>query len=252
MHRKISQAAAILLFAGAAMLPGVSTGQPKNFGTLTTATFRIRYDRTVPASEIEKLGKLLEKTYDAYRSKFGLSGNRTIEVYALGSGNRVHTESRSRAFDDAVFRDGKIYLDARTVLRSDTAVHNPAARVVSESVLDALKGCPRWLIEVYGIHAGKEIDRFGSPARLGVSTFSDLNEDFLRAETAHDLREMNAKLAATARFLIDRYGEKKLENLYSQFKRGVFLEDAFEAAFGEKMSVIEKAWAASLRLPPKG
>ncbi|TLY32524.1 MAG: hypothetical protein E6K56_03090 [Ignavibacteria bacterium] len=72
------------------------------------------------------------------------------------------------------------------------------------------------------------------------------------AQTVNDLREMNAKLAATARFLIDRYGEKKLEYLYSQFKRGVPLEDAFEATFGEKMSVIEKAWAASLRSPPKG
>jgi|SRR5467141_1129265 len=252
MRRKISQAAAILLFACAAMPPGVSTAQPKKFGALTTPTFRIRYDRTITASEIEKLGKLLEKTYGVYRGKFGLSGHRTIEVYALSSGNRVHTESRSRAFDDAVFRDGRIYLDARAVLRSDTAVHNPAARVVSESVLDALKGCPRWLIEVYGIHAAKEIDRFGAPARLSVSTFSDLNEDYLRAESANDLREMNAKLAATARFLIDRYGEKKLEDLYSQFKRGVFLEDAFEAAFGEKISVIEKAWAASLRSPPKG
>ena len=242
----------MLLFAIAAMFPVVLRGQPKKFVTLTTATFRIRYDRTLNAPEIEKLGKLLEKTYGAYRSKFGLSDHRTIEVYALSSGNRVHTESRSRAFDDAVFRDGTIYLDARAVLRSDTAVHNPAARVVSESVLDALKGCPRWLIEVYGIHAGKEVDRFGSPARLSVSTFSDLNEDYLRAETANDLREINAKLAATARFLIDRYGEKKLEDLYSQFKRGVSLEDAFEATFGEKMSVIEKAWAASLRSPPKG
>ncbi|TLY32523.1 MAG: hypothetical protein E6K56_03085 [Ignavibacteria bacterium] len=149
MRRRSSQAAAMLLFAIAAMFPVVLRGQPKKFATLTTATFRIRYDRTFSAPEIEKLGKLLEKTYGAYRSKFGLSDHRTIEVYALSSGNRVHTESRSRAFDDAVFRDGTIYLDARAVLRSDTAVHNPAARVVSESVLDALKGCPRWLIEVY-------------------------------------------------------------------------------------------------------
>jgi hypothetical protein len=249
MHRKSSRSGAILLLASMAMLPAVSTGQAKKFATCTTATFRIRYDRTLTAAEIGKLGVLLERTYDAYRNKSGLSGHRTIDVFALSSGNRVQTESRSKAFDDAIFRDGKIYLDARAVLRSDTNVHNPAARVVSESVLDALKGCPRWLIEVYGIYAGKEIDRFGSPARLTVSTFSDLNEDYLRAETANDLKEMNAKLAATARFLVDRYGEKKFEALYSQLKRGPRLEEAFEAAFGEKMPVIEKAWAASLRSP---
>jgi hypothetical protein len=252
MYRNASQAAAILLFVSGALLPSVTIGQPKKMATSTTATFRIQYDRTITASEIARLGKLLDKTYDLYRKKFGASDHRTIDVFALSSGNRVHTESRSKAFDDAVLREGRIYLDARAILRSDTAVHNPAARVVSESVLEALRGCPRWLIEVYGIYAGKEIDRFGSPARLTVSTFSDLTEDYLRAESADDLKEMNAKIAATARFLVDRYGEKKLEDLYSQFKGGKQLEDAFEAAFGEKMPDIEKAWAASLRSPPKG
>src|SRR6267142_683335 len=100
MNRKTSQAAAVLLFASAALLPSVSTAQPKKFGRLTTATFRIRYDRTIAAPEIEKLGKLLERIYGIYRSKFSPSGHGTIEVYALSSGNRVHTESRSRAFDD--------------------------------------------------------------------------------------------------------------------------------------------------------
>src|SRR2546421_8051388 len=105
MHRRLSLAAVIILFGSAALPPVVSSGQPKKFATLTTETFRIRYDRTVTGPEVEKLGRLLEKTYAAYRTKFGRSGRRTVDVYALNSGNRVHTESRSSAFDDAVFRD---------------------------------------------------------------------------------------------------------------------------------------------------
>ena len=252
MHRNLSRTTMFGLFIALALMPVVSAGQLKGLATRMTANFYLRFDRNVPAEDIRRIGKQLEHAYAEYRGRLGASFRRKIDVYAFSSAGRYRSESRSVVYDDADIRDGKIFLYVPAVLASDTALRNPAARVVSESILEEFKWCPKWLAEVYGIYAGMDLSRFGSPAQLTASTFSDLTEDYARAEHLKDLNEIRAKLAATARFLIDRYGERRTERLYLQFQQPVTLEEAFEAAFGEKMPVIEKAWAAALRSPPKG
>ena len=50
---------------------------------------------------------------------------------------------------------------------------------------------------------------------------------------------------------MDRYGEKKVEAVFAELKRGTSIEDALESSFGEKMNVIEKAWVNSLQAAVK-
>ena len=252
MQRNIPAYQVVALFIAILLLPAVLLGQSKGLASRGTANFRFRYDRSVRAEDIRKIGKEMEAAYIDCSGRLGLSLHRKVDVYAFSSPGRFRTDSRSGVYDDAAIRDGKIYLSVGAVLKSDTSRSNPIARSVSEAILNELKWCPRWVAEIYGIYAGRDLSRFGSPAQLTASTFSDLSEDYARAVNSKDLTEVHAKLAATARFFVDRYGEKKLERLYLQFVRPATLDDAFEAAFGEKLPVIEKAWAAALRSPSKG
>jgi hypothetical protein len=250
LDKRIGTFVLILWIAG--LLPGTAGGQGRGLVSRTTDNFRIRSDKNVRPQDIRKIGRQLEYAYAICRDRLGASLQRKIDVYAFSSGDRYRAESRSKVYDDGAFRDGKIFFDADAALRCDTAQSNPFARVVAEAILDEFKSCPRWLAEVYGICAGRDLSRFGPPAQLTASTFSDLTEDYARAETPEEMTEVYAKLASTARFLIGRYGVRKIEQMYTQFRRAVTLEEAFEAAFGEKMPVIEKAWAESLKSHAKG
>jgi hypothetical protein len=252
MLRRIS-AITIFLLSLALILPaGNISGQTKGLLSRNTANFRFRYDKNVSAEDIRKIGKELELAYTAYAERLGQSFHRKVDVYGFSSAARFRSESHSAAYDDGDIRDGKLYFNVGVVLKCDTAVRDPISRVAAEAILGEIKWCPRWLAEVYGIYAGKDITRFGPPAALNSSSFSDLTEDYARAENSRDLLEIHAKLALTARFLVDRYGERKVELMFLQFRRPLTVEEAFEAAFGEKLPVIEKAWAAALRSPPKG
>jgi hypothetical protein len=252
MPPKMPAMTILSLCALVALLPVTSAGQAKGLISKSTANYRVRYDKNVSSDDIRKLGKQLENAYTEYSGRLGTSFHRKVDVYGFSSASRFRSDSHSGVYDDGDLRDGRLYFNVSTVMKCDTAVRDPVSRVVSEAILGEIKWCPRWLTEIYGIYAGKDISRFGPPAALNSSTFSDLMEDYARAESPKDQVEVHARLAATARFLIERYGEKKVEQLYLQFRRPLTVEDAFEAAFGEKFPVIEKAWAAALRSPPKG
>ena len=233
-------------------LAGSLAGQTKGLASRTSTNYRLWYDKNVSAEDIKKLTKQLELAYAQYSGRLGVSFHKKVDVYGFSSPGRFRSESRSGVYDDGDIRDGKLYFNVGDVLKCDTALRDPVSRVVSEAILGEIKWCPKWLAEVYGIYAGKDIQRFGPPAASNSSSFSDLTEDYARAENPKDLVEVRAKLAATARFFIDRYGEGKVEKMFLQFKRPLTVDEAFEAAFGEKMPVIEKAWAAALKSPPKG
>jgi hypothetical protein len=229
-----------------------STGQIKGLATRTTDNFRFRYDRNVRDPDIRKVGKLLQVLLAEYSGRLGIPLRRKVDVYAFSTSGRYQSDSKSSVYDDASFRDGKIYLNVSAVLKADTSQSNPLARVVSDAILNELKWCPRWVAELYGMYAGKDLDRFGTPAQTRGASFSDLTEDYARADNPKDLAEIHAKLAATVRFLVDRYGQQKVEQMYRHFSRPSTLDNVFESAFGEKMPVIEKAWSEALRVPPKG
>ena len=252
MLRRIQGMTVLLTALATVFLAGSLAGQTKGLSSKSTPNYRIRYDKGVSAEDIRKLGKQLELTYAQYAGRLGVSFHKKVDVFGFSSPGRFRSDSRSEVYDDGEIRDGKLYFNVGVVLKCDTALRDPVSRVVSEAILAEIKWCPKWLAEVYGIYAGKDILRFGPAAAANASSFSDLTEDYARAENSRDLVEVHAKLAATARFLIDRYGEGKVEKMFLQFKRPLTIEEAFEAAFGEKMPVIEKAWATALKTPPKG
>ena len=67
-----------------------------------------------------------------------------------------------------------------------------------------------------------------------------------REQRKREQQEIYAKLAATMSFLVNRYGEHKVESLFVQFQDGASLEQVFESTFGEKISVIEQEWVKAI------
>ena len=223
--------------------------QASYFQTYSTAYFRIKYEKSVAPEHIQKLGEELENTYADARKRFGISLNHRMNVYVYNSQIKFRSDSRSIAFDDGAFGNGNIYLMSPKILERTMKLQPVISRVVTRAVLDEMKLCPQWLRECYSLYAGGEQERFGRPARFKISGFADLGEEFAAAERQKDIVEIYAKLAVTADFLVDRYGEKKVEALFGEFKSGSSLEEIFENSFGEKIGDIEHAWMAALKNP---
>ena len=220
-------------------------------GTYTTSYFRLKYEKNISLKDIQKIGSMLEKQYTASQKKLNLSLNQRVDVLVYNSPTRFQSEAQSRAFDDGAYRNGRIYLSMPVLAEREMGLQNVISRLVSRAILGEVKACPEWLAEAYGLYAGNELLRFGQPARFTVGSFSDLSEDYAHAEVQADVKEVYAKLAATANFLVSHYGEKKVNAIFTEFKRGESLEDAFEFGFGEKTKDVEKAWVKSLRSPIK-
>jgi len=74
-----------------------------------------------------------------------------------------------------------------------------------------------------------------------------MSEDYARLEQRpDDQKELYARLAATMSFLINRYGESKVESMFFQFYGGKSLDEVFEFIFGEKILDIEREWVKAL------
>ena len=224
-------------------------GQFTPFQTYSTANFRIKYEKNIPLNDVRDVRDSLESGYNQLRKKLRLQLHHRVDVHIYNSFGRFVSESKTRAFNDGAFENGRIYLISLADLEKRGKLKNVIERVVARSVLDELKSCPQWLAEAYGLFAGNELSRFGQPARLNISSFADLSEDYSRAENENDVKEVYAKLAATIHFFVSRYGIQKVEAMFGEFKKEMALEDIFQKSFGETLEEIEKAWVRALAEP---
>jgi hypothetical protein len=216
-----------------------------------TSNFKIHYEQTIPAGDIRKLGNQLEAEFDQCRRKLGITPASKFDVTVYNSGVRFRRDSKSLVFDDGCWVGGKIYLMAPKVLNRTRGVQLVVSRVVARALLGELPLCPAWLSECYSLYAGNDVTRFGKPAQVKVSGFADVGEMYATAEREKELHEVYATLAVTADFLIARYGERRVEGMFLAFRKIDTVEEAFQSAFGEKISEIEKSWIDTLRLAVK-
>ena len=236
-----------VLLRGAVLLFALSmlSMQTRTLQTKMTDNFRIRYPRNISAKQAARVGKLLEEVYAEYRTKIGSGFRGKQDVVLVATTGQLRQQSV--IFEDAAFHDAKIYVLPSKLFANDSSARQSAARVVARAILGEIPLCPPWLAESYSLYAGGQPLELGKPAQLTESSFSDLHEDYARAENEQDFREIYAKLAATSRFLFERYGEKKVEAVFAELKRGNAIEEALESSLGEKMNVIEKEWVISLQ-----
>ncbi|MDI6767542.1 MAG: hypothetical protein QME52_12035 [Bacteroidota bacterium] len=225
--------------------------QIKPYKTYTTSNFNLRYEKTIPIKEIEEIGKICESKYNHYRNNLGTSLGSKSEIFILNTVGRFRAESQSRVFDDGDYRAGKFYL-----LYSGDPTHKEnlpfvISRMIVKALLEKNPTCPEWLAEAYSLYAENDLLRYGKPARVNIASLNDLTEDYNRATSKKDIKELYAKLAFTIKFLVNRYGENKVEMMLKKFKSSSTLEEVFEASFNENFTEIERAWAKALQFSVK-
>lgn len=225
--------------------------QSQIWKTLTTKYFVIRYERNVSQSAIQDINDGLTSAYLEYAKKFGGHHNKW-DVHIFSTVSAYKSKSRTRIFDDGDVTDGIIYLTVPKTLEQKAKFRTDVSkRLIIRALLEQIPALPRWLAESYALYIAGDIDRFGDPARYNIASFYDLSEDYNHASEKKDVKELYAKLAATAKFLINRYGDVKVESMLRSFKGGGTIEEVFESSFNEKISDIEKAWVNALQNPEK-
>ncbi len=228
------------------------TGMQVNFFvTYSSPSFRIRYEKNVPKTDVKKLADSLESKLALYQRRFGISSDHKIDVYVYNSNLRFHSDAGPTLFEDGNYHDGNIYVLSPGKLQREAKLSSTLDRVIARVVLMEVNLCPPWLADCYSLYLGNNLTQFGQPAQFKIASFSDLSEEYAAADHAKELKEVYAKLAVTANFLVSRYGEKKTESMFSLFQNTTTVEEAFESAFGEKITDIEKAWVIALQRPIK-
>jgi hypothetical protein len=151
-------------------------------------------------------------------------------------------------FTDGDVKNGRIYIVATSPIREQENIHDVIARTVLTSMWGDVQTCPRWLAAAYALYVGNAIEQFDQPAAVDAYTFEDLSEEFLRANDEKEIKEVYAKLAATADYLVHRYGERKFKAFIMEFKKsGISVDEAIATSFGDKKTDIEKGLVRAFR-----
>jgi hypothetical protein len=215
--------------------------------TLKTEHFVIRHDKNLPVKVVKAVAAALETEFDKASTDLAITPGRKIPVILYSSAMRYQSESRSVAFNDGDAKGGTIHLSYPALQKDQDIWPRVLARVVTKALLSEQVFCPPWLADAYALHAGDEAGRFGDPARVAIASFGDLFEEYNRAESPRDVREVYAKLGFTIEFLVERFGPEKVRTLVTSFRDGRPPEGVFSAALGEPAATTEAAWAAALR-----
>ncbi len=226
--------------------------QVKYSRTQTTANFRLRAERNVSDAMLRSAGNQLERAYKEYSAALKVTFAGKMNAYIFRSEAQCRAASQSLAFGDGDYRNGKLYLALVRGKAKDSLFEHAADRIVVRALLDRFPACPQWLAEAYALWMGRALDRYGRPASVTVSSFSDLGEDYFHAEDEQQAREVYSKLAITMKFLLSRYGDDAVRDAILKFRSGASLEESFEGTFKEKLPDIEKAWVQELRRQSKG
>jgi hypothetical protein len=220
--------------------------QPGRFRTEDADVFRIQIERGIPARDVKAVRAGLLSAYEEIRKELGrsLAGRTTVILYA--NEGRLKKDVTIGFFPEGSYKGKRIHLAVPILVADEARMRSICRRVVARAILAQWRYAPTWLCEAYSLYLGGDLSRYSKPSQVNVSTFSDLGEDFARSERLAIQREIYAKLALTGQFLVERYGQPKIRQAIAGWKYEAKVDQVFEKAFGEKVTVIEKAWVDAL------
>ncbi len=225
--------------------------QQKNFEVLKSKNFIIKYEKGISQSQVNPVMSDLEIQFKNWNKRLGLVPTKAdgIEVRIYKNENRYFRESGSLLKEEGFYSKGIIHLAPPSTLDKKGNRMNVLSRVVALSLLSAANdnGCPAWLAEAYGIYAGGDLRKYGTPLQVRSSNFGDMQQEFTQVRKEKDMINFYAKLAEVIKFLNDRYGTQKVDSLFTVFDGIKTFEKVFEQAFSEKYDKIEKAWGEAIR-----
>ncbi len=229
-----------MLFFSLLIVEGVVTAQPaRGLKSTSTTHFRILYDKYVADAKVTIVKKELERGYALFNSRLKYSPGRTVTVNLYSS----RQQPRTATFDDAWYEDGKIILLSAPLFDRQPALSSVINRVVANVFARSILMCPPWVAETYSLAMGEEYGRFGTPTRVTMGSFSDLEEDLTRSDREQERRASYANLSATAQYFSEQYGAAKFDAVLRSLRAGKSVEDSFSDGFGVKYNDLERSWA---------
>ena len=213
--------------------------------------FKITYDNVLPAYLVKLVQDSLEAKFTLYRKALNITVSQKITVRLVAGEDRFNAEAKSPIFDDGIYSEGKIVLDGALADSGGSQFDYVISRVVVSAMTSQVGGCPRWFGLAYGLFVGNEVHRFDGFATTPMFDFSDLDEEFNRASSPRELKGVYSALGKTMQFLVAQYGERRVRSVFSQFKKGISIEEAFEQVFGSPIEDIQQAWRRSLETKQK-
>lgn len=231
------------------LLPVIAVPQLKSLQSMTSQYFRIQYEKTISNDDVREIVAIAEKTYERYRAKFGFGFYGKKNLFVLTTAARFRYESGSKVFDDGDYKNDNLYIVARVDRDQKNLIKNILSRIISRALLDQLPTCPPWFAEAYSLFAGNDIEKFGKPVQLNISSLADLGEDYSRSYDKRGVKDLYAKLGSTIQHFVDRYGEQKVDAVVKSVRDGKILEEVLPVVFNESIGEIEKSWIRDLKNP---
>ncbi len=220
--------------------------QTAPIATRSSDHFTVTYDKEIPTADVGRMVDSLESRFLYYRKNLNINPARKLAVRMVANEKRFSTIVPRALFEGGDFLDNKIILNCEQVFSDSEQFKYVLSRTVVTAMTAQLQSCPHWLGTAYGMYVGNENKRFEAYPPGNVFALSDLDETFNRATSGRDLQQAYSALNTTMRFLIGRYGERKVQALFHQFDKRLLPVKAFEAALGEPFESIEEAWQRAL------
>jgi hypothetical protein len=225
--------------------------QPKEMATAISKNFIIKYEAGIPKTDIQLLTTDLELQYKNWNKCLKLESTKAgqIEVRVYKNQNRYIKESRSFLKEEGCFVNGKVYLISPAMIDKQGGRMNIISRVAALAVLSSANdnGCPVWLSEAYGIYAGGDLEKYGTPFQAHGVTFRDLQQEYSQVHKEKEMMHFYSKLSEVIKFFITKYGEQKVDGMFAFFDGIKTFEQVFEVAFSDKYENIERSWNNATR-----
>lgn len=225
--------------------------QPKTqFDSYKSKNFLIKYERSISNPAVKSIASDLELQFKEWTKRLNLTPNKLpVEVRIYKTEKKYIQESQSTLKEEGTYSNGIIFLPAPSKLDEKGMRVNIVSRVVALSILSAANdnGCPRWLSEAYGIYAGGDLEKYGTPTILRAISFLDFQQEINQAKREKDLVYLYSKLSQVMKFLVDRYGKQKVDSIFIGFDGIKTVEQVFEETLSEKYDKIEMAWNEAVK-----
>lgn len=215
-------------------------------GEQSSEHFKIKFDKTLTPATVKQVQDSLEARYALYQKELKIPTSGKISVRLVANSERFRIEAKGSVFDDGDYLGGVLLLSAGLVTTDAKKFHYVVVRTVVTAMTAQLNACPRWLGAAYGLYVGNEIQQFTQFSPRQMFAFSDIDEEFDRASKEREIKGVYSALGTTIQFLVGKFGERRVQQVFSQFNKGLTVEEAFERVFGENIEDLEREWQRTL------
>lgn len=238
---KIISKLLLLLVCIPLLVPRSVWARDKEWKELESKHFVVFYEK---ASEGHRVLDEAESLYPRITSDFNYYPMRKINVYVYHSHSRFLAQSPSgvtRAYSQPFMN--KMFISATQESVESSVAHELSHIVFLQSLPDSSK-VPFWFVEGIAIHQSQlgrepsEVESYSLPEN--ISSISSLSKK--EPKGMQEQRRVAVEGYLIIKYLVDKYGEDRLNLLTKHLQKGMDFSIALEKSLGVSGEELDKAW----------